>query len=147
MDLDGKPDAPVRGETVLTQSPLLLTLVCVGCGAGLVPLLTKWMVTLRWAPFKSPTELLTSVPEPSLTLRATAMARCWGWLVVGFLAVRIGDARIVLTIRDASRQFRREDVASAHRDGKQLVLLASDGAELARETGDLSASSAKPSTP
>ncbi|MGA5124114.1 YqeB family protein [Streptomyces pseudogriseolus] len=52
--------------------------------------------------------------------------------------MRIGGARIVLTIRDASRQFRREDVASAHRDGKQLVLLAPDGAELARETSDLS---------
>lgn len=50
--LDRKPNAPVRGETVLAQSPLLLTLVCVGCGAvlgALVPLLAQWMVTLRCA--------------------------------------------------------------------------------------------------
>ncbi|MEU3156981.1 hypothetical protein ABZ753_05225 [Streptomyces griseoincarnatus] len=87
MGLDGKPDTPVRGETVLAQSPLLLTLVCLGFGAGLgalvpLPLLAKWMVTLPWAPFKRPTELLTSVPEPWLTLRATGAGALLG-LVVG----------------------------------------------------------------
>ncbi|MER7714587.1 hypothetical protein ABTX83_29215 [Streptomyces werraensis] len=148
VDLDRKPDTSVRDETVLAQSPLLLTLVCVGCGAvlgALVPLLAQWLVTLRWAPFKGPAELLTSVPEPWLTLGATGVGALLG-LVVGFLAVheslavRIGDAGIVLTVQDVSRLFRREDVASAHRDGKQLVLLAPDGAELARESSSLSLS-------
>ncbi|MGW8794808.1 hypothetical protein OIE82_22030 [Streptomyces althioticus] len=146
MDSDKKPPAPVWDETVLAQSPLPLTYVCVGCGAGLgalVPPLAKWMVTLRSAPFKGPAELLTSVPEPWLTLGATGVGTLLG-LVLGALAVheplavRIGDARIVLTVRDASREFRREDVASAHRDGKQVVLLAPDSAELARESSDLS---------
>ncbi|MBM4830641.1 hypothetical protein HXP48_21095 [Actinospica acidiphila] len=49
------------------------------------------------------------------------------------LAVRITDARIVRAVRDASRELPHWDVASAHRDGRELVLLAPDGTELAGE--------------
>ncbi len=117
---------------MLAESPLFLMLVCVVCGAvvgAFVPLLAHGLAKLRWAPFKSLAELLTTVPEPWLTLGGAGVGALLG-LLVGFLAVhesltvRISDTRIVLTVRDASREFPRGDVASAHRDGKQLVLLA-----------------------
>lgn len=146
MDVDKKPAAPARDdETVLAESPLFLMLVCVVCGAvvgAFVPLLAHALAKLRWAPFKGLAELLTTVPEPWLTLGGAGVGALLG-LLVGFLAVhesltvRISDTRIVLTVRDASREFPRGDVASAHRDGKQLVLLAPDGAELAREKSGL----------
>ncbi|MEV5926982.1 YqeB family protein [Streptomyces cellulosae] len=146
MELEKKPAAPAGDETVLAESPLVLALICVVCGAVagvLLPLLAHGMVRLRWVPFKGLAELLTSVPEPWLTLGGAGVGALLG-LLVGFLAVheslavRISDERIVLTVRDASREFPRRDVASAHRDGKELVLLAPDGAELAREKSDLS---------
>ncbi|WP_240967562.1 YqeB family protein [Streptomyces composti] len=97
---------------------------------------------LKWAPFKGPAELLTSVPEPCLTLGAVGLGTLLG-LLLAFLAlheslsVRITDDLLVLTVRDTAHEIPRQDVASAHRDGKQLVLLAHDGTELAREDSDL----------
>lgn len=136
-------DRDPRG--VLAESPLIVVVACTLLGAalgGLLPLLAGLLLKLKWAPFKGPAELLTSVPEPCLTLGAVGLGTLLG-LLLAFLAlheslsVRITDDLLVLTVRDTTHEIPRQDVASAHRDGKQLVLLAHDGTELAREDSDL----------
>src|SRR5690606_16917491 len=132
-------DRDPRG--VLAESPLIVVVACTLLGAalgGLLPLLAGLLLKLKWAPFKGPAELLTSVPEPCLTLGAVGLGTLLG-LLLAFLAlheslsVRITDDLLVLTVRDTTHEIPRQDVASAHRDGKQLVLLAHDGTELSRE--------------
>ncbi|MFD0385461.1 hypothetical protein ACFQ2B_33740 [Streptomyces stramineus] len=55
------------------------------------------------------------------------------------MAVRVSDERVVLTRKGRDQQFPRDAVGTAFRDGKRLVLLGRDGAELAREECDLNA--------
>ncbi|WP_399029558.1 hypothetical protein [Streptomyces sp. 15-116A] len=145
MDLDKKPSAQARKATELAESARFVTVVCVVCGAvvgWLATLLAKWLVTLKWAPLKGPAKLLTSIPEPGLTIGAVAVGALLG-LLIGLIAVheslsvRITDDQVVLTIRETSEEFAHGDIASAFRDGKQLVLLAPDGMELAREESGL----------
>ncbi|MET8030724.1 YqeB family protein [Streptomyces avermitilis] len=136
-----KPDPRAQKATVLAESAWVITLFCVGCGAGigwLVTLLADWLVTLPWAPLEGPAKLLTSIPEPGLTIGAVAVGALLG-LLVGFIAVHeslsagISDSRVVLTIRDASQEFTYDEIALVFRDGKQLVLLGPNGLEIARE--------------
>ncbi|MFJ8631722.1 hypothetical protein [Streptomyces sp. NPDC093568] len=128
-------------DTVLAESAWVLTLFCTACGAGvgwLVTLLADWLVTLSWAPLQGPAELVTSVPEPRLTVGGIAVGAVLG-LGVGFVAVhesltvRVSGSRVVLGVRDSSQEFARDEVSLAVRDGKQLVLLGADGMEIARE--------------
>jgi hypothetical protein len=116
-------------------------LFCTACGAGvgwLVTLLADWLVTLSWAPLQGPAKLVTSVPEPWLTIGGVAVGALVG-LVVGLVAVheslsvRVSAGRVVLKVRDSSQEFGRGEVDLAVRDGKQLVLLGADGMEIARE--------------
>ncbi|MGW7044750.1 YqeB family protein [Streptomyces avermitilis] len=136
-----KPDPQASKATVLAESAWVITLFCVVCGAGigwLVTLLADWLVTLPWAPLEGPAKLLTSVPEPGLTIGAVAVGALGG-LLVGFIAVHeslsadISDSRVVLTIRDASQEFTHDEIALVFRDGKQLVLLGPNSLEIARE--------------
>ncbi|ELS53570.1 hypothetical protein STVIR_5490 [Streptomyces viridochromogenes Tue57] len=133
--------APVGGAVVIAESAWVLVLCCVGGGAligWLVTLLADWLVTLPWAPLQGPAELLTSLPEPGLTMGAVAAGALLG-LPVGFvavhesLAVRVSSGQVVLRVRDESQEFGRDEVALVVRDGKQLVLLGPDGMEIARE--------------
>ncbi|MFE7269837.1 hypothetical protein [Streptomyces sp. NPDC057623] len=116
------------------------------CGAGvgwLVTLLAEWLVTLSWAPLQGPAKLVTSVPEPWLTLGGVAVGALLG-LFLGFIAVHeslsvsVSSGRVVLGVRDSSQEFGHDEIALAVRDGKQLVLLGPDGMEIARERCDLS---------
>lgn len=133
--------APDGEATVVAESAWVLFLFWVGCGAvvgWLVPLLADWLVTLPWAPLDGPAELVSSIPEPGRTIGAVGVGVLLG-LVVGFivvhesLAVRVSRGRVVLTVRDASQEFGRDEVGLVVRDGKQLVLLGPDGMEIARE--------------
>ncbi|TXS35373.1 hypothetical protein EAO75_44790 [Streptomyces sp. uw30] len=144
----GGPSAgtPERDAVVIAESAWVLTLLCTACGAvvgWLVTLLAEWLVTLSWAPLQGPAELLTSVPEPWLTIGSIAVGAALG-LVVGFIAVheslsvRVSAGRVVLGVRDSSQEFGRDEIALAVRDGKQLVLLGPDGMEVAREECHLS---------
>ncbi|WP_369169654.1 hypothetical protein AB5J49_18015 [Streptomyces sp. R28] len=140
-DVSEKGGASAGDGTVIAESAWVLVLFCVGCGAGigwLATVLAHWLVTLRWAPFKGPAKLLTSVPEPWLSVGGVVVGAGLG-LVVGFvavhesLAVRVSRSRVVLGVRDASQEFGGDEVGLVVRDGKQLVLLRADGMELARE--------------
>lgn len=142
-----KDGDPAGGEViVLKESAWFLTLFCVACGAGigwLVTLLAHWLVTLSWAPLQGPAKLLTSVPEPWLTIGGVAVGALLG-LFVGFIAVHeslsvsVSPGRVVLRVRDSSQEFGRDEIALVVRDGKQLVLLGPDGMEIARESCNLS---------
>lgn len=143
MDLDRKAEGKA---TELAESAWLLMLFCVACGAGLgllATLLAKGLATLTWAPLKGPAKLLTSVPEPWLTLGTVTVGAALG-LLIGLIAVheslsvRISDDRVVLTTRKTTQDFPHDAIASAFRDGKQLVLLGPDGSEIAREDSGLS---------
>ncbi|TPQ16487.1 hypothetical protein FGD71_041640 [Streptomyces sporangiiformans] len=140
-----EPDARAGRPTVLAESAWFIVAVCVGCGAvlgELVRLLAGWLVTLRWAPFKGPAKLLESIPEPGLTIGAVSAGALLGLLVAfgalhDSLSVSVSDSHVVLTVRDTSREFARNEIRLAFPDGKQLVLLGRDSEELAREDCDL----------
>ncbi|MFC8145470.1 hypothetical protein ACFUKV_27550 [Streptomyces paradoxus] len=137
-----KSPRPRAGEaTELAESAWAIVLFCVACGAvggALLPLLARWLLTLPWAPLEGPAELLTSVPEPALTLGTIAVG-VLGGLLLGFtavhesLSVRVCDTHVTLAVRDGSQEFTREESSVFFRDGKQLVLLGPDSLELARE--------------
>lgn len=141
-----KGDSASGEVIVLKESAWFLTLFCVACGAGigwLVTLLAHWLVTLSWAPLQGPAKLLTSVPEPWLTVGGVAVGALLG-LLVGFIAVHeslsvsVSPGRVILGVRDSSQEFGRDEIALAARDDKQLVLLGPDGMEIAREGCGLS---------
>ncbi|MFJ4820887.1 hypothetical protein [Streptomyces sp. NPDC088801] len=136
------PSTPTDDKaTQLAESAWAIVLFCVACGAVggvLLPLIARWLLTLPWAPLEGPAELLTSVPEPALTL-GTITVGVLGGLLLGFtaahesLSVRVRDTHVTLAVRDGSQEFTREEISVFFRDGKQLVLLGPDGMELARE--------------
>ncbi|WP_438489189.1 YqeB family protein [Streptomyces sp. S186] len=146
----GPEPGRATGATVLADSPALVVAVCavfaaLGAGLGwLVGLLAKWLVTLDHAPWQGPARLLTSIPEPWLTVGLLTVGGALGLAMALYgqyeeLAVRVADDEVVLTRRAKPRAFPREQVDVAFRDGKQLVLLGPDTAELAREGCTLSA--------
>ncbi|MEU3488683.1 YqeB family protein [Streptomyces massasporeus] len=135
------PRPQAGGATELAESARAMVLFCVACGVvagALLPVLARLLLALPWAPLEGPAELLTSVPEPVLTL-GTVTAGVLGGLLLGFtavhesLSVRVAGTHVTLTIRDSAQEFGREEIAVFFRDGKQLVLLGPDGLELARE--------------
>jgi hypothetical protein len=136
-----QPVPPAGADTELSESAWVITLFCVACGAGVgavLPLLARLLLKLPWAPLEGPAELLTSIPEPALTLGTVAVGALGG-LLLGLVAVheslsvRVCDTHLALTIRESTREFAHEEIAMLCRDGKQLVVLAPDGMELARE--------------
>ncbi|MET8826892.1 hypothetical protein ABZX40_04575 [Streptomyces sp. NPDC004610] len=142
---DTKPGTDDGITTVIAESPWAIVLVCIACGAvggWLITLLADWLTTLRWAPLKSPAELLTSIPEPGLTLGAIAVGAALGLLVgvIGLhesLTVHISRSRVTFNIRETTDTFTRDRIGMAVRDGKHLVLLAPNGMEIAREHSGL----------
>ncbi|WP_411136771.1 hypothetical protein [Streptomyces sp. C10] len=150
MDDRLAPHVRLDKTTVLTQPAwsvalVHLALVLLGAGAGwLVKVLAQWLVTLPWAPMQGSTKLLTSVPEPWLTVGVVCAGAALG-LIVGLIAqyeelsVAVSNERITLTRKAKDREFARDRVVQVFLDGKQLVLLDADKGELARETCELNA--------
>ncbi|SOR80909.1 hypothetical protein SCNRRL3882_4362 [Streptomyces chartreusis NRRL 3882] len=136
-----RPVPPPEESTELAESAWGIVLFCVGCGAAagaLLPLLARLLLKLPWAPLEGPAELLTSIPEPALTLGTVAVGTLGG-LLLGLaaahdaLSVRVSGTHLALTIRDATQEFTRKEIGVLFRDGKELVAVAPDGMELARE--------------
>ncbi|MEU8685302.1 hypothetical protein [Streptomyces sp. NPDC048611] len=122
-----------------------LVLVLLGAGAGwLVTVLVEWLVTLPWAPMQGPARLLTSVPEPWLTVVLLSAGAVLGLIVALIaryeeLSVAVSNERITLTRKAKDQEFARHRIQQVFLDGKQLVLLGAENDELARESCDLDA--------
>ncbi len=120
--------------------------LCPALGAVVVwglKLAAGWITSLRWFPFQGVFELITEIPEPWATIGAFAVGALAGFVFaliwsVEMMAVEVGHDQVTLRRDDKRFEFGRGEVESAFTDGKQLVLLAPNGAELARETSDLS---------
>lgn len=145
MDLQKRPEQDPQGDrfTVLAQprwGAVTLYVLCVSAGAvagWLISLLADWFVTLPWAPMQDLARLVASFSSPVMPA-AGAVAG----LAVGFIAhreqlgIRLSDDRVVLTRKGREQEFTHDAVAAAFLDGDELVLLGTDGGELAREECD-----------
>lgn len=131
-------------RTVLRESTwatvcVYLALALAGAGAGwLIGLLADWLVTLPWAPLQGPAKLVASIPAPWLPVAGSVAG-----LGLGVVAqheqveIRLSDDRVALTHKGREQEFARDAIATAFRDGKQLVLIGHDGGELTRQECDL----------
>ncbi|GCD35377.1 hypothetical protein OEIGOIKO_03120 [Streptomyces chrestomyceticus JCM 4735] len=103
-----------------------------------------WVASLPWAPMQGPFKLIASAPEPLLSIASVAVGALLG-LAVAFFAEReyvtadIGPDRAALTVDGVTRTVPRAATAAVFRDGKNLVLLGHDTAELVRLCGDFDA--------
>jgi hypothetical protein len=122
--------------------------LCPAVGAAAVwglKLAAAWITTLKWFPFQGVFALVTDIPEPWATIAALGIGAVAGaglallW-AAEMMSVDVAHDRVVLRRDDLVFDFGRAQVESAFVDGKQLVLLSPGGAELARETSDLSRS-------
>lgn len=131
---------PKSERPTVLREPLWATaavyVIAALCGAvvgRLAGLLADWLVTLPWAPMKGPAALITSIPAPAHYGIGLAAG-----LAVGFIAqyeqlvLRLDDSHVELVRKGRRQRFAREDVAVFCRDGKRLVVLGTDGGELAR---------------
>jgi hypothetical protein len=106
-------------------------------------LATGWITTLKWFPFQGVFELITDIPEPWVTIAALSVGAIGGGVfaliwAAEMMSVEVSHDRVTLKKDDKSFDFGRNEIESAFAEGKQLVLLSPSGAELARETSDLS---------
>lgn len=121
--------------------------LCPALGAAVVwglKLAAGWITSLSWFPFQGVFRLVNDIPEPWSTIGAFVVGAVLGFVfaliwAADMLSVEISHERITLKKDDLRFEFGRGEVESAFREGRQLVLLAPDGAELARENSDLSA--------
>jgi hypothetical protein len=120
--------------------------VCPVLGAAAVwglKLAAGWITTLSWFPFQGVFKLVTDIPEPWVTIVALAIGAVAGGVLAlmwaaEMMSVEVSHDRVTLKKDDKTFDFGRNEVESAFAEGKQLVLLSPSGAELARETSDLS---------
>lgn len=142
------PSTSPDGPTVLAPSTAERALVWLGfplvgavLGALLGPFAT-WVVALPWAPLQGPFELVTSIPEPYLTVGGPVVGVLAG-LGVALLAsaesvtVTVDAAEVTVTRDDSTRRVSRDAVHAVFLDRKELVFLGEDSREIAREGGDL----------
>jgi hypothetical protein len=120
--------------------------LCPALGAAVVwglKLAAGWITTLKWFPFQGVFELITDIPEPWVTSAALGIGAVGGVVLAllwaaDMMSVEVSHDRVTLRKNEKSFDFGRNEVESAFTEGKQLVLLSPSGAELARETSDLS---------
>ncbi|MFD8121506.1 hypothetical protein ACFV3T_10445 [Streptomyces albidoflavus] len=130
---------PSAGEQIFVSLVFLVG----GAGLGwLLELLASWLVTLPWAPMQGPAELITSIPQPGLTIGLVVVGALVG-LVAGFavqqdeLKLSISGEAVRLTRKENEQYVPGSGIAAAFLDDKQLVLLGRKDEELAREKCDL----------
>ncbi|WP_207933241.1 hypothetical protein [Actinomadura sp. GC306] len=131
----GKHDRPtVLREPVWATAAVYVVAVLLGAAAGwLLGLLAEWLVSLPYAPMKGPARLVAMIPGWVLPLLGALAG-----LVVGLIAqyeqlvIRLHADRLVLTRKGHEERLAREDIALICRDGGKLVVLSTEGGELAR---------------
>lgn len=112
--------------------------------AWLLKLFAAWLVTLPWAPFQGPAELIESFPEPQVSIGALAIGVVAGLVFAAYavhdmLTVTVTDTSVTLTRRDTTRTVQRSDASVVFVARKTLVILGHDTRELAHEKTDLNA--------
>jgi hypothetical protein len=137
----GQPS--LLGPSTIEQAVVCAVFLVVGAGLGWVlKLLASWLVTLPWAPMQGPAELLTSIPDPWLTVVLVTIGGIGG-LVAGLavqqseLKARISGSGISLTRGDETQEIPGADIALVFQEDKVLVVLGRSGRELASEKSDL----------
>ncbi|WP_199810754.1 hypothetical protein [Streptomyces rimosus] len=129
---------PTTGERALLWAgfPVL--------GAVVLWLLSRaadWVASLPWAPLQGPFKLISSVPEPQVSIGAAVAGILLG-LAIAFFAESeyvtavIDPEQALLTVDHVSRTVPRPATAAVFKDGKCLVVLGHDTTELARVRGD-----------
>jgi hypothetical protein len=116
----------------------------VGAGAGwALKSVAGWVAGLEWAPFQGPFKLLASMKEPNATIVALLVGGIAGLVFATLAAAESltvtvsGDSVEFARRWKEPREIHRTKIASAFMDGKSLVLLGTNRAELAREKSDL----------
>lgn len=141
------PDSPDDRATVVTADPgeklLVWTFPVLGALAGWgLKLIAVWVAGLAWAPLQGPFKLVASIDEPWATVGAFVVGAVVGSVltmaaIAERLTVSVGDREVTLTRGDTVTSLARSTMDAVFVDGKQLVILAPGGAELARESTDL----------
>ncbi|MDA2805236.1 YqeB family protein [Nocardiopsis suaedae] len=143
------PGGAAGGAAVVAHPAWIrLVLPFLGLGAGLlVKGAAQWVISLPWAPFQGPLELLESLPEPGATIGAGVLGAVGGLVLVFLidhdaLTVEVRTDRVGLARRGRTHGHARQDVEGVFMDGrgltgKRLVLLGGDGGELERLPCDL----------
>ncbi|MEV1330872.1 hypothetical protein AB0J20_14990 [Micromonospora costi] len=114
-----------------------------GAGAGaLLGSAAGWISDLPWVPLQGLFEALSRLPQPHVTIGATSVGVVAGLLLAGAgtaerLTVTVDGQRAVLRRDGRNRDVSRHEVRAVLVDGRELVLLDTDGGELVRETSDL----------
>jgi len=135
-------------ETVVVDPPWVKVLMWLGfplIGAGALwalSLAADWVAGLDWAPFQGPFKLAAGIPEPQATIGALLLGVVGGLLVAGIgayesLKLTVRHHEVIVERKGATHTIGRSEIDSAFLDGKHLVVLGQDGAELAREPSDL----------
>jgi hypothetical protein len=113
-----------------------------GVGAGLlVKAIAGWVVSLPWAPFQGPFEVVERIPEPYSSVAAPVVGGLAGLVLAVLIAwdqlkVTIADDEVTLVRGDNEQRLARAAVAVAYLDENQLVLVGRNSEELVRETVD-----------
>lgn len=114
----------------------------VGVGLGwLVRRLAEWALSLPWTPLEGPFKLISSLPEPYVTIGVMVVGAVAGIVLalIGHaetLIVGVSDETVTLTLDKKSREIAATAVKAAFVDHKHLVLLGHDDGELARDKTD-----------
>jgi|HigsolmetaAR206D_1030411.scaffolds.fasta_scaffold00177_25 hypothetical protein len=139
-----------RQRTVVAEPAAVVVLTWIlfpslgAAGGWVVQWSAGWIASLRYVPWRGLFRLVDSVDEPWASIGALLVGAVVGLLVAAAaarerLTVTVADDLVLLVRGDVTRELRRERVGGVFRDGAQLVLLDTDGGELARESSDLPA--------
>ncbi|GCD43524.1 hypothetical protein [Streptomyces paromomycinus] len=145
-----KPPAPTPDRTTVGPTTGERALLWAGfpvLGAVTVWLVSRaagWVASLPWAPMQGPFKLIASAPEPLLSIGAAVVGVLAGSAVAFFadleyVTADIGPDQATLTVDRVTRTVPRAATSAVFQDGKNLVLLGHDSAELARVHGDFDA--------
>ncbi|RNB79724.1 DUF308 domain-containing protein [Brevibacillus fluminis] len=137
-------------QTIVGLSALIRILLHVGSpvlglGVGyVIPHVAKWALKLPWVPFQGPLQLIASFHGAWVGIVFGLLGVVAGiWFaheaIKESLCVTVTDHDVQLD-KDGTRQsIAKQDIRLAFIDGKQLVLLATSGQELVRETHESTA--------
>lgn len=136
-DMETVVDEP---SWVRQGSWIVSPLVGVGLLVGLQAI-SGWVVSLDWFPVQGPFRLVNSIPEPWGLVGAIVLGLVAGLLFAGIwaderLVVKLTPGMVALERGKKKRRFEAK-LSAVYLEDKELVLMASDGRELAREKTDL----------